>query len=224
MKKLILFVAAGLLATAAVQAQTPQGAQQDKTTDNATAFHPKRHHGKHKHGHFKGAHRGAMAHVQLTEQQRQQAHTIAQDYHKQATALKAQDNITVGEYKKQMAALQANRKQQMQQLLTNEQKQQIAQQKAQRAQQAQARGEARISKMKEKLKLTDDQVNKIKEQQASVHSQVKAIRENQSLDETAKRQQVRTIMQQQKDNFKSVLTKEQLDQLHNNLHKNRDVK
>lgn len=224
MKKLIIVAAACLLAVAATQAQTPGGVAKDST---ATAFHQKHGFKKHGHGHFqgKGAHRGGeMAGVKLTDEQRKQAHAIAESYHKQATALKAQDNITMGEYKKQMAALQANRKQQMSQLLTSEQKQQITQHQTQRLQQGKAHAEARMAKMKSHLNLSDEQVAKLKQQRSDLQAQVKAIHENQSLDEAAKKQQVHALMQQQKDNFKSVLTQEQLDKLHTNPHKKGDVK
>lgn len=218
MKKLIIVATACLLAVAAVHAQTPSGTNKEGTT----LLHQK--HGK-KHGrhHFKGHHGGALAHLKLTDEQRKQARSIAENYQKQSTALKAQDNLTLGEYKKQLSALHATRKQQMDQLLTAEQKQQLAQQKTKRMEHRKAQGEARLAKMKSNLNLTDDQVAKLQQQRSDLKTQMKAIHENQSLDQSAKRQQVRALVQKQKDNFKSVLTQEQLDKLHTQ-HQKRDVK
>lgn len=219
MKKLIIVATACLLAVAAVHAQTPSGTATKESTTQVHHKHGKKH-GRH---HFKGHRGGALAHLKLTDDQRKQARTISENYQKQATALKAQDNLTMGEYKKQMAALQAGRKQQMEQLLTAEQKQQLAQQKVKGAERRKAQSEARMAKMKSKLNLTNDQVAKLQQQRNDLKTQLKAIHENQSLDQTAKREQARALVQKQKDNFKSVLTQEQLDKLHNQ-HKNGDVK
>lgn len=221
MKKIFFIAVSCLLAVAAVNAQTPAGAAKD----SSVALHHKHGFKKHGRGHFKGAHRGGeLAHVKLTAEQRKQAQAIAADYRKQATALKGQDELKMGEYKKQMAALQASRKQQFDQLLTAEQKQQLAQQKTKRLQHDKARGEARMAGMKTRLNLSDEQVAKLKQQRSDLHTQLKAIHDNTALDETAKRQQSRALLQQQKDNFKSVLTPEQLDKLHSNQHKKGDVK
>lgn len=226
MKKLILLLAAGIIATAAADAQTPDAAGNNKTTAQQ---HPHRGGGKHKHGHRHGR-RGhkpggrSVAHIRMTDMQRQQARTINEDYRKQVVALRAQDNITMGDYKKQLSSLQAAHKEKLQQLLTADQKQELAQQKTQRQEWAQQRSAAQLDRMKTRLNLSDDQVAKLKQQQTDLHTKIAAIRENQSLDESAKRQQVQALMQQRKDNLKSVLTKEQLDNLHNNLRGNRDVK
>lgn len=218
MKKLIIVATACLLAVAAVHAQTPS-----ETTKEATAKVQHKHGKKHGRHHFKGHHGAALAHLNLTEDQRKQARSIADNYQKQATALKAQDNLTLGEYKKQLSALHASRKQQMDQLLTAEQKQQLAQQKSKRMEHRKAQGEARMAKMKSNLNLTDDQVAKLQQQRSDLKAQMKAIHENQSLDPSTKKQQVRALVQKQKDNFKSVLTQEQLDKLHTQ-HQKRDVK
>jgi Spy/CpxP family protein refolding chaperone len=207
-----------MLAVAAVHAQTPAGVTKESTTQ-VRAKHDR----KPGHRHHKRHHDRALAHLKLTDEQRKQARSISENYQKQATALKAQDNITMGDYKKQLASLQAGRKQQMDQLLTAEQKQQLAQQRVKGAEHRKAQGEARMAKMKSKLNLTDDQVAKLQQQRNDLKTQLKAIHENQSLDQTAKREQSRALVQKQKDNFKSVLTQEQLDKLHDQ-HKKGDVK
>lgn len=216
MKKLFLFAFAGMFAAAAATAQTPGKAATTGSDSTATAHHHK--YGMHGRGHFHKPHTGdkAMAGVQFTDEQRKQARTISADYRKQITALKAQDNITMGDYKKQMAALQADHKQKMQQLLTAEQKQQLANNRKQWAEKSKQMQTARLDKMKTRLNLQDDQVAKLKAQQDQLHQQMKAIHENKSMDETAKRAQVRTLMQQQKESLKSILTQEQLDKLHSN--------
>jgi len=215
MKKLILLALSGVFATAIVTAQTPGTSATQQNDSTATAHHHK--HGKHGGGHFRKPHGDkGLAGVTLSDEQRKQVHAISADYHKQLADLKKQDNITMGDYKKQVAALQADHKQKMQQLLTAEQKQQIENNKKQWAAKGKQMQADRLNKMKTRLNLQDDQVAKLKAQQDQLHQQMKAIHENKSLDATAKRDQMRTLMQQQRESLKSILTPEQQEKLHSN--------
>ncbi len=158
--------------------------------------------------------RGQMAkHLNLSEEQKKQARSIGENYRKQVTALKKNDNITMGEYKKQMASLQKDRKTKMEALLTSEQKAKIAESKQKMQEHAQIRGAARLEKMKINLGLKEDQVAKIKKQQESFRTKAQAIRGNESLSREEKKEQMKSLAKEQKDNFKSILTKEQQEKL-----------
>jgi Spy/CpxP family protein refolding chaperone len=173
--------------------------------------HGKKQHGQHKeHGKAKMAH-----HVNLSEEQKKQAKSIGESYHKQVQALKKNDKLTMGEYKQQMAALQKDRKAKFEGLLTAEQKTKVAEGKKKRDEHAQVRGAARLEKMKINLGLKDDQVAKIKKQQDGFRSKAKAIRENGSLSDEQKKEQMKSLAKEQKESFKLILTKEQQEKLDN---------
>src|SRR4051794_18454533 len=109
MKKIIIAALSTLLITGAAMAQTEKVQHQQK-------------HGQHnKHSKGKMGH-----HLNLSDEQKKQAKTIGESYHQQVEALKKNDNLSMGEYKKQMASLQKDRKAKMQALLTTEQKAKIA--------------------------------------------------------------------------------------------------
>lgn len=173
--------------------------------------HGRKQHGQHmKHRNGKFAH-----HLNLSEEQKKQARTIGENYQKQASALKKNDKLTMGEYKQQMAALQKDRKQQFDNLLTAEQKAKIAEGKKKREEHAQVRGAARLEKMKINLGLKDEQVAKIKKQQEGFRSKAKAIHENGDLSDEQKKEQMKALAKENKESFRSVLTKEQQEKLEN---------
>jgi len=70
-----------------------------------------------------------------------------------------------------------------------------------------------LDKLKTDLGLSDDQVKKLKEQQAQTNEKIKAVEGNASLDDAAKKKQIKDLKKQNKDNMKSVLTKEQQEKL-----------
>jgi hypothetical protein len=63
--------------------------------------------------------------------------------------------------------------------------------------------------MKLTLGLSDDQITKIKSNQAALHTKIKSIHENEALLPEQKKEQLKSLMEQQKDIVKSVLTPEQ---------------
>jgi len=153
----------------------------------------------------------------LSPEQQKQATAINADYQKQLTTLRSNDKQTLGEFKKQSAALQKQRQQKIEALYTPQQKEQIAKAKKRMDDERQIRAAANLERMKLNLNLTEDQVAKIKSQQTSLQSQVKAIHDNDNLLPDQKREQMKDLMAKQKDNMKAILTPEQqtkLDSLH----------
>jgi len=203
MKKLLI-ISAALVCMAGVAVAQPQG--------DGTHQHENGHRGRHQGQDFKG-----RPNLQLTEAQRQQLKTINEGYRQQLAALEANDKLPLGDYKKQLADLRKKHEAQVQGVFTAEQQKQLADFKTQREQNLQVRGAAHLEKLTLQLGLNDDQVAKIKAQQAQLHTQVKALHENSSLLPEQKQAQMQTLLAQEKDQLKTVLTPDQvakLDSLH----------
>jgi Spy/CpxP family protein refolding chaperone len=201
MKKLFIAALSLALFTGVVAAQTKEHRDDHK-----------QHHRHHKH-HKRHHHRKGVAAVHFSDAQKAQAKNIAKDYHTKMTALRSNDNMTLGDFKKQRAALATQHKQDMKNLLTPEQKTQVAAAQQKRQEDRQVRSAAHIERMKIKLGLQDEQVAKIKEQRESFHKQAMAIRQDQTLQPEQKRAQMKALAQSQKNQFKSILTTEQQEKL-----------
>ena len=200
MKKIIVAALATIFIVSIAAAQAPKTRQHGKQGQHHGA---QMKHSKHKMG----------KHLNLSAEQKTQAKTIHENFRKQVTDLKKNDKITMGEYKKQMASLQKDRKAKMEALLTPEQKAKIAEGKKKMEEHAQVRNAARLEKMKINLGLKEEQVSKIKQQQESFKNKAKAIRDNESLSHEQKKEQMKSLAKERKESFKSILTKEQQEKL-----------
>jgi Spy/CpxP family protein refolding chaperone len=74
--------------------------------------------------------------------------------------------------------------------------------------------------MKTQLNLTDDQVTKLKASHDGFEVKAKEIRSNSSLSSDQKKEQFKELAKQQREETKSILTKEQLQKMQD-LHKDR---
>jgi Spy/CpxP family protein refolding chaperone len=163
---------------------------------------------------------GREERLKLTDDQRQQLKKLNDSYHQQLAALQGNDKISLGDYKKQLAALHKSHEEQVQGVYTDEQKKQLAEFKNKRNINMQAAAAARLERLKLELNLTDEQVGKIKGQQEQMHSQLTALHENSALLPEQKREELKTLFAKEKDAFKTVLTPDQLSKL-DSLHKDR---
>jgi hypothetical protein len=163
------------------------------------------------------AHRGGFRHhgsgIRYTPEQRKQVMAINRDYQQKAADLFKKDNITLREYKAGLIALQKDKKSQLQALLTPAQKDQIAKRRQQAKENAQVMDAARMERMKIHLNLSDEQTAKIKAGQEALHNKAKAIMENDDLLPQQKREQLKALASQRKDNLMAVLTPEQASKL-----------
>ena len=144
----------------------------------------------------------------------------AADFQKQMADLKKNDNITVKEFNSRKEAIRKDHQQKMQSLLTAEQKSKLDKMKQDRMAKSKEMHARSMDKMKTQLNLSDDQVIKLKASHESFASKAKDIRSNQSLTQDQKKEQFKALAEQQKEETKSILTKEQLDKLQD-MHKNR---
>jgi hypothetical protein len=67
--------------------------------------------------------------------------------------------------------------------------------------------------MKQTLNLTDEQSAKLKTNREAMQQKIKSIREDQSLNDESKKEKVKELMKQQKENMRSILTEDQLKKL-----------
>ncbi|HVS95572.1 MAG TPA: hypothetical protein VHE54_03770 [Puia sp.] len=156
--------------------------------------------------------------TQYTPEQRRQIAAINRAYRQKAADLFKQDNITLKQYKAGLLALQKERKQKTEALLTPEQKERLAARRKRMSENVQVREAAHLERLKLRLDLSDDQVAKLKTGQEDLRSQARSIRENDNLLPQEKRQELKALMAKRNDNFKSVLTPDQYSQFEKMFH------
>ena len=151
--------------------------------------------------------------LNFSDQQKQQLKTINSGFHKKLMELKKNEDITVRESKAQMSALHKDHREQMQALLTPVQKDQIAKMKQERMEMAKVNANARAEKMKIKLGLNDTQASQLKTIRTDMMAKMKSIHTDNSLSQEQKHEQIKALVMQQKDQLKTILTPDQLQQL-----------
>jgi small-conductance mechanosensitive channel len=127
--------------------------------------------------------------------------------------LRMKDDILVKDWRNQMTELNKKHKEDMSALLSKEQKEQIEKYKVDRKKMAEIDANARMEKMKLRLDLNDDQMARIKKQRSETLEKRKAIHENRSQDMMKKRVEMKTLIQKNKENMRSILTEEQLKKM-----------
>lgn len=194
MKKIFIAATALLMATVSLQAQS--------TTEKTKAPHHKGPHGKEQ-----------FAKLNLNDEQKKKAKELNESYHKQSAELRKNTTMSVGDFKAKNEALRKEQHEKMQALLTPEQKTQLASQRKEGMQKMKEGQAKHFDKMKSQLGLSDEQSKKIKDSQAGFHSKIKSIREDKALTETQKKEQVKNLSKQQREQMKSILTPDQLQKI-----------
>jgi len=215
MKKSFIAVAALLFITGASQAQT-QTERENKVEK----------HQKGKKGMY--SHRGGMQHLNVNDDQKKQFKELNEGYRKQFTELRNNKSLSADEIKSRSSALRKEQHEKMQSLLTTDQKAQMAAHRKdgttgmdrkagrERKEGMQERGKGfdrngkGFDRMKD-LGLTEAQSEKLKNSQAGFRDKMKAVRADKNLTEAQKKEQVKELAKQNKENMKSVLTPEQLE-------------
>lgn len=172
-------------------------------------------HGKDQHGkmeHHSGRHHCPGMDLQklnLSNDQKAQMKNINEDFKQKMQVLNGKEDITVKEQRDQKAALGKAHKQQIEKLLTPEQKTQLAQMKADEKKKREEMAAKRLDQMKEKLSLTDAQYASLKKQQEQNKQQMESIMKNDQLDRESKKQQMMALRSETKKNWDEILTPEQ---------------
>ncbi|MES2648625.1 MAG: hypothetical protein V4717_17245 [Bacteroidota bacterium] len=166
--------------------------------------------------HRKGKHpgmeqRGALGFkdLDLTETQKQQVKAINENFHQQMQTLNSKENITVKEQRTQKANLLKAHKEQLQAVLTPDQKQKMVEKKAEMQKNRLAMQDKRLETLKSKLALSDAQVATIKSKQQSNQAKMEAIMKDEKMDQAQKKQQIVSLRKEMKNELYEVLTPEQ---------------
>lgn len=148
--------------------------------------------------------------LNLTQEQQAKAKEINEKFKQQVKELKANDNLTLGQYKQKVTALKTERKSAFEAMLTANQKAQLVNQKLQLKQERKAVAKAHFDKIKSELQLTKDQEARLREKHKEIRQQATVIKSNNALTQEQKRSELKNLRLSQKEYFKTILTQEQL--------------
>ena len=151
--------------------------------------------------------------LNLSNTQKEQLKVYHESTKQQLDELKKNDGITVKEYNARKAAIREKQKEQMINLLTPEQKNELAQHKNHKEGKELDHENNKLDKMKSRLNLTDDQMVRIKATRNVNEAKIEAIKENSQLSNSTKKEQIKAIKQTEKDTYKQILTSEQLNKM-----------
>lgn len=157
-----------------------------------------------------------MSQLKLTEDQKAAMKTINEDFRKQMTELRKNEDITVKEWKSRMKSIQEGHKTKVQGVLTPEQKTQLEKARTDRKgkfQKFNRKGRPGADHFRKDLNLTPEQQEAFKKQRAESFQKMKAIREDKSLSEEQKKVEIKKFREQQQQSLKSILTEEQINKL-----------
>ncbi len=151
--------------------------------------------------------------LNLSEEQKSKMKSIQEKYREQMKELKDNDNITRGDFKKQMSTLHKKRKAEVEAIFTVEQKNKIKEMKENKEKKMKEKSAKHFEKMSNRLQLDEKQKATLLEQQRKNQEQIKSIRDDHSLSEVQKREKIKSIREKQKADTKSILTEEQKKKL-----------
>lgn len=166
--------------------------------------------GKAQHHHQKGM---MTKKLNLTADQKAQMKTNRMEMKDRLKALDKNENMTVKDYKSQKAAILKEQKDKSQNLLTPEQKTELANLKAEAKTKKGSHKTENFTQMKNKLNLTDDQMAKLKASRDTRKAQATTIKENEKLTASEKKNQMKALREDAKAAYKNILTPEQLQQM-----------
>jgi Spy/CpxP family protein refolding chaperone len=226
-----------ILSSALILALSIGAAQAQSTTTDKKESQRKEHKGEFN-GHHKGGKGEGMEKLNLTADQQARMKALHADFKKQQEALKAQENtLTVAQMKEKRKALHEQQRAQMESILTKEQKDQLAQMKAERKAMAKegrgdqggfdstSRGEfgkrgpkgeagvGRVAELSKELNLTAEQQTKMQQLRTDFRSKMEAIRNDNALSPEQKKAKFQELAKAQKEQMKSILTKEQIEKM-----------
>jgi len=151
--------------------------------------------------------------LKFSDEQKQKAKTLNEDYRKKLTELRKKDDILVKDWKNQLMELNKKHREDMKGLLSKEQKMQIEKMKMDRKKIADINANSRMEKMKLRLDLNNDQMEKIKKQRGETMEKMRSLKENKSIDMLKKKEEMKMLMHKRKETMKSILTEDQLKKI-----------
>lgn len=164
----------------------------------------------------KGHHRGGMnmEQLNLTDQQKTEMKAINEDFKQQMTDLKkSEDKITVTEWKGKMATIRKDHHEKVQKVLTDEQKASMKKMRKEHGRKFRQDKHNRIETMKKELNLSDEQTLAVEKNLAESLKKMKAVHEDKSLSEDQKKEQFKTLHNQEQEGLKKILSPDQWNKL-----------
>jgi hypothetical protein len=156
---------------------------------------------------------GKMKELNLSASQKEQVKAARQNTNTQLAALNKNDQMTVKDFKESKAEILKSQKQQMASILTEDQKNQLAQNRISSKNEQGNQARKNFGKMKENLGLSDNQVTQIKANRSADQAKMKAIIDNSALSKFEKKEQLKTLRQEQKNNLTQILSPEQVSKM-----------
>jgi Spy/CpxP family protein refolding chaperone len=160
-----------------------------------------------------GRHHYGYQQLNLTDEQKSGLKTINEDFRKQLTELKKNEDITVREWKSRMKSIREEHKTKVESVLTPEQKASMEKMRQDRKLKGSKRGKHNFESFKKDLNLTPEQEAKLKQQRTEFKQKMKATREDKSLSDEQKKVEMKKFREQQHQSLKSILTEEQISKL-----------
>jgi hypothetical protein len=152
---------------------------------------------------------GKMKTLNLSASQKEQMKVARQNTNTQLAALNKNDQMTVKDLKENKAVILKSQKQQIAGILTEDQKNQLAQSRTSSNNRQDNQGGKNLGKMKENLGLSDIQVTQIKANREADLAKIKAIKDNSALSRSEKKEQLKSIKLGQENNLSQILSLEQ---------------
>jgi ribosome recycling factor len=187
MKKLLLALSIVAIANTSVFAQVKHEKKinPSKSEKNKVS-------GKTKH------HKSAMANLNLSEAQRNEARSIRKEYYQKIKNLEDNKSITLQDYRAKKSALRNEEKMQFMKLLSEEQKELLAKGGGERNRKGYGRSKEN-GKMMDNLNLSSEQASQLKNQREEFNKQAEEIKQNQSFTQDQRKQQLMELRKSQKE-------------------------
>lgn len=212
MKKIFITLLAITTAFGSVNAQVQRNKE---NTANDKPMHGEGRHEK------MGKHRGELAQkLNLSEDQKTRLKSINESFKTRMQELQKNDGITVKDSREKRKALMEEHKNQVQAILTPEQKSQLETLKKDKKGKWDGEGKKGkmgkapdMEKMKTELNLSADQVAKLKTRQDQMKEIMKSTREDQSLTKEQKKEKMQQLHKENKEIMEGILSPEQLQKM-----------
>jgi Spy/CpxP family protein refolding chaperone len=151
--------------------------------------------------------------LNFSDDQKEQLKTISRDFHQKMAMLNQDESITVKDMRDRKAAITHDYHLAFQNILTQEQKDKLADMRTKSEEKRKMMAEKKLEKMKGKLNLSEDQTAKIRAINDKYRDQYKKYSTMDGSDRSSKKEELIGLRKQQKEDIHAVLTPDQQKQL-----------
>lgn len=164
------------------------------------------------HQHFH-RHSNVAKDLNFSEDQKVQLKSNSRDFHQKMATLNQDESITVKDMRDRKAAIEHDYHLAFQNILTQEQKDKLAEMRKKNEEKRKMMAEKKLEKMKEKLNLSEDQTAKIRTINEKYRDQYKKYFTMDGNDRSSTKQELIGLKKQHKEDIQAVLTPDQQKQL-----------